>query len=106
MRKHLAPPALAALALGLASCGSPCQDLADRICDCEPAGPLRDNCKSSVSTQIGSVQPSAEEQSVCEERLASCPDFEANPDQCQELKTAQGKEKCGLAEPESDGGTP
>jgi hypothetical protein len=104
MRKLLAPAAVSALALGLAGCGSPCQDLADRICDCQPAGALRDNCKSSVSAQVGSVEPTEADQRFCEERLAICPDFESSPDRCQELETQKGKEDCGLAIPA--GGAP
>ncbi len=100
---------LAPLALGLlclAGCGSPCQDLADRICNCQPAGTLRDNCKSSVKNQIGTTKPSSSDQSLCAEKLKSCPDPESTPSQCQVLETEAGKEACGLAFPEADGGVP
>ena len=107
MRKLIAPAALTALALlGLAHCGSPCQDLAERICNCQPAGPLRDNCKSSVKTQIGSTQPSGADQSFCAAKLKDCPDPDSTPSQCQVLQTQAGKEACGLAFPEADGGVP
>ncbi len=107
MRKVFAPAALAALilGLGLAACGSPCQDLAERICNCQPAGALRDNCKSSVKTQIGSLQPTGADQSFCADRLKTCPDPESTPSQCEALQTQAGKEACGLAFPEADGGT-
>ncbi len=103
MRKLLAPLALAALALGPVGCGSPCQDLAERICSCQPAGTLRDNCNSSVKTQIGSLQPSGNDQAFCAQKLKECPDFGAHQDQCPVLQTQQGKAECGLAFP--DGGT-
>jgi len=106
MLRLLAPAALAALALGLAGCGSPCQDLAERICNCQPAGGLRDNCKSSVKTQIDSLQPSAGDQSICTEKLQTCPDPESTPGQCEKIQTQAGKEACGLAFPAADGGTP
>ncbi len=106
MRKTLATTALAALALlGLTHCGSPCQDLAERICNCQPSGPLRDNCKSSVKTQISASNPTSDAQAFCAQKLADCPDPESTPTQCQKLQTKQGKEDCGLAFP-SDAGTP
>jgi hypothetical protein len=99
MRKLLAPLALAVLALGLTGCGSACQDLAGRICSCQPAGALRDNCNSSVKTQIGSLQPSGADQAFCAQKLKDCPDFESRPDECPQLLTAAGKVACGLAYP-------
>jgi hypothetical protein len=105
MQKAVAAAALAALALlGLAHCGSPCQDLADRICNCQPAGTLQDNCKSSVKTQISSSNPTGDDQAFCADRLKTCPDPNSTPSQCQVLNTQKGKEECGLAFP-ADGGT-
>ena len=101
---RLAPLPLALL--GMIGCGSPCQDLADRICNCQPAGTLRDSCKSSVKNQIGSANPSSSDQSTCSEKLKTCPDPESTPSQCQVLETQAGKEACGLAFPEADGGVP
>ncbi len=104
MRKLLVTTALAALGLlGVAHCGSPCQDLADRICDCQPAGTLRDNCTSSVKTQIGSTNPTDADQAFCAQKLKECPDFGSSPGDCPVLQTPDGKEKCGLAF--ADGGT-
>lgn len=99
MRRLLATTALAALALLGPGCGSPCQDLADRICNCQPAGTLRDNCKSSVKTQLGSSNPNGADQAFCADRLQHCPDPESTPAQCQALQTPAGKEACGLAFP-------
>jgi hypothetical protein len=98
---------LAPLALGLlcaVGCGSPCQDLADRICNCQPSGTLRDSCKSSVKNQIDAAKPTSSDQSYCSDRLKTCPDPESTPSQCQVLETQAGKEACGLAFPETDGG--
>src|SRR5512144_2679003 len=98
MKKLLAATALSALALlGLAHCGSPCQDLADRICNCQPAGTLQDNCKSSVKTQIGATNPTGADQAFCAARLKDCPDPSSDPGQCQVLQTQKGKAACGLA---------
>jgi len=105
MRKLLATTAIATVALlGLAQCGSPCQDLAERICNCQPAGTLRDNCKSSAKQQIGSSNPTSSDQAFCADRLQHCPDPASTPTQCQVLQTQQGKEDCGLAFP-ADAGT-
>ena len=96
---------LLALAAGTAACGSPCQDLADRICNCKPAGSLRDNCKSSVSNQIGGngQRPGETDQKRCEALLATCPDPESNAHQCEVLQTEEGKVACGLAYPTDAG---
>ena len=85
----------------LAACGSPCQDLGDRICDCRPPGVLRDQCKTAVKTQLGSgVQtPGKADETFCQEKLATCPDPGSDPGVCDQLNTAAGKVACGLAYP-------
>jgi hypothetical protein len=90
---------LLALAAGAAACGSPCQDLADRICNCQPAGTVRDSCKASVSNQIGGSgqHPVDADQKRCQELLATCPDPASNANQCDILQTEEGKIACGLA---------
>jgi len=108
MRKLLATLALPALlALGLAGCGSPCQDLADRICNCQSAGAVRDNCKASVKNELGATKPSSADQHACQLVLDSgkCPDPETDSKECDRLQTAQGKIDCGLAF-SPDAGTP
>jgi hypothetical protein len=97
---------LVAVAAGIVACGSPCQDLADRICNCQPAGFLRDNCKSSVKNQIGGngQRPGDSDQKACQALLGTCPDPESNPRQCEVLATPEGKIECGLAFP-ADAGT-
>jgi hypothetical protein len=100
MRRSL-PPMLLLLALAAAGCGSPCQELADRVCDCQTAGPLRDSCKSAVGSQIssGAQRPESADQSFCESKLATCPEPLGIPGQCELLQTAAGKEACGLSYP-------
>ncbi|HYS79357.1 MAG TPA: hypothetical protein VEM76_01535, partial [Anaeromyxobacteraceae bacterium] len=79
-------------------CGSACQDLGDRICSCQPVGSLRDSCKASIRNELGNVvKPGDAEQKVCAQLLGKCPDFEAHPDQCRLLDTAQTKQDCGMA---------
>ena len=86
-----------ALLLSAAGCGSPCGDLAGRICNCQPLGPLRDNCNIAVQTQLGSA--GTPDQSFCQQKLATCPDPLVQPQVCDALNTAAGKAACGIAYP-------
>lgn len=102
MTTRLALATVAAAALvSVAACGSACQDLGSRICSCQPAGTLRDNCNSSIRNELGSSygQASAADQAFCQEKLGTCPDFGTHPDQCPVLNTAAGMQECGLAYP-------
>jgi hypothetical protein len=93
--------ALLPLLAFLGACGSPCQELAERICQCELAGAIRDNCKASVRNQIGSgvQKPDDDDQKFCQAKLDTCPDPGKVPEQCNVLRTAAGKEACGIAFP-------
>ena len=98
MRASPAVLLLGALA-AIVGCGSPCQDLADRICDCQPAGTLRDSCKSSVKNQIGSgaQRPTDADQVFCQQKLQTCKDPLEDGAACTRLQSPQGKVDCGLA---------
>ncbi len=104
--RPLAIPALL-LAAAAVACSSPCQDLANRICDCTPAGSLRDNCKNSVKNQInnGVQKPTDADQTFCESKLATCPDSggDINSAACHALLSPAGKVACGLAYPPATG---
>ncbi len=91
--------ALAGLAVAAAAaCGSPCQDLAERICNCSFAGVARDSCVTQVKNQLGgSGQPGSADQSFCQQKLATCKDPGDDPAMCQRLLTPQGRQDCGLA---------
>ncbi len=99
----LLPPLI--LAAALAGCGSPCQDLADRICACQPAGSLRDSCASSVGNQIGGSgqHPQSADQKYCQSLLdgtatqPACPDPGKDSEACNFMQTPQGKVACGLS---------
>lgn len=95
MRPALALTAALALAAG---CGSPCQDLANRICQCRAAGILQDNCKTAVKNQLASgVQsPGPADEQYCQAKLATCHE-QPNAALCDWINTTQGKEACGLA---------
>jgi hypothetical protein len=91
--------ASAALLALLCACSSPCQDLATRICECEPSGAERTLCQRSIEDQIGSgnPRPGDSEQDFCEQKLATCPDPGDSPQVCTDLQTEEGMRRCGLA---------
>ncbi len=94
-----------AAALGAAGCSSVCQDLGDRICQCEAEGQVRNNCKTNVKARVRASAPDANEQAYCEALLGSCPDPGGDRTQCAwMLNTCPGKVACGLALPEPGGG--
>jgi hypothetical protein len=105
--KSLHPLVLAlglALAVGAAGCSSPCQDLGDRICQCEPEGQVRNNCKTNVKARVRAAAPTSGEASYCSAVLGSCPDPGGDVNMCAYmLNTCAGKVACGLALPLPDG---
>jgi hypothetical protein len=105
--KSLHPLVLAlglALAIGAAGCSSPCQDLGDRICQCEPEGQVRNNCKTNVKARVRAAAPTSGEASYCSAVLGSCPDPGGDVNKCAYmLNTCAGKVACGLALPLPDG---
>jgi len=98
--KHLALAALlasAGLALG---CGSPCQDLAQRICSCQPVGVFRDNCNNAAKNQLSNgPSPTSADEQRCTDLLKTCPDPAHDAFACDEMNTATGKAECGMALP-------
>lgn len=104
------PRALIALSVAgavaaAAGCGSPCQDLAERICNCNFTGSPRDSCISSIKNQLGNSNPSDADQSFCQSKLATCPDPSDDASICQRILTAAGKRACGLAYDPPAGGS-
>jgi len=71
-----------ALALGAVGCSTPCQDLGDRICNCEAEGQIRNNCKSNVKARVKAANATNSEQDYCDAKLATCPDPNGNIDTC------------------------
>lgn len=94
-----------ALALGAAGCSSPCQDLGDRICQCEGEGQVRNNCKTNVKARVKAAAPDGNETDYCSNLLGSCPDPNGDVNACAYmLNTCPGKVACGLALPTPGGG--
>jgi hypothetical protein len=98
LRSALAVVALSAL---LGACGSPCEDLATRICECDAGGRSRSDCEESLKDQIenGNPGPAGAQQDFCEAKLRTCPDPSDDRTICERLETEEGKVACGLAYP-------
>jgi hypothetical protein len=79
------------LSLLLASaCATPCEELAERRCACEPTVSERNACENRAEQQRSRHPPSDADEERCERLLRTC--------DCARLRTAQGKRDCGLAE--------
>jgi hypothetical protein len=90
-----------ALALGAAGCSTPCQDLGDRICNCEAEGTVRNNCKTNVKARVKAAGVTTSDQDFCQATLATCPDPAGDLDVCAYiLNTCPGRVACGQAFPE------
>ena len=84
---------LVAAALALAGCpDSPCQELGERLCACQP-GTTRDTCTTRVEDLLEDQDPG---EGFCEERLTTCNAPEGAVF-CEWLLTEGGKANCGLA---------
>jgi hypothetical protein len=107
MRSRLSLPLAfgLALAIGAMGCSTPCQDLGDRICNCEAEGQIRNNCKTNVKARVNASNATTSEQDYCEAKLATCPDPNGNIETCAYvLNTCPGRVACGLALPTPGGG--
>ncbi len=83
---------LLAASLALAACGtSPCQELGERICKCQP-GLDSTTCKSQVERLLKSENPG---KATCEALLDSC-NAPSGLDLCEWMLTEPGRAACGL----------
>lgn len=105
MRKLLALASALTSSLVL-GCSTPCEDLAERICNCQlPGGSARDACISGAGSQIDSAtqRPSDADQNHCTELLKTCHagsyDVAAGRS-CSFLQTVEGQVACGIADPQ------
>jgi hypothetical protein len=89
MRRPATLALLAASALlALAGCSSPCRELSEKLCDClKPVE--REECQRTAANEERRLEPTAEDEMVCEEKLETCT--------CEALETDEGKRACGLA---------
>lgn len=94
MTKIISIFALAVFLVGstsfLSGCGSACEDLADKICKCQPTRLKEDTCRISIDAAKKNMDLSSEQEDVCQEILDSgnCT--------CEAL-AAEDYQACGLA---------
>jgi len=81
--------AIAASALALGACKSPCRQLSEKLCECEPNTLERENCLQQASADESRADPTAEDHEVCAALLDKC--------DCTQIDTPEGKRNCGLA---------
>jgi len=101
LMRRLGLTLLALLALPLAGCGNPCQDLGDRLCACSGGGTSADTCKQQIANLLKDAGANSSDEAFCDAKLATCqlPDQPAGLDFCEWLRTETGKVACGLANP-------
>ena len=104
-RRLLALALGAGIVVGGAGCGSACETLADRVCDCLSGGQIQSDCKKNVQARIGASGATAAEQSNCQALLATCPVPNGDVNVCSWISnTCAGRVACGLALPLPGGG--
>lgn len=85
--------------LALAACKSPCRELSERVCECRESRFEQERCRQNAAANEGRLEPGAEAEALCEQRLEECPD-PAEGDRialCEELeKSEERKVACGL----------
>ena len=77
-------------ALLIAACSTPCQELARKICACEPTTSARSACERRAAQVENTSTVDQAQQDFCERHVDGC--------DCNALDTAAGKVACGLAE--------
>mgnify|MGYP001320360443 FL=1 len=77
-------------ATSLGGCATPCEELAEKRCSCEPTITERNACENRAEQQRSRRPPTSADEDRCEALLETC--------SCDRLRTAEGKRACGLAE--------
>ncbi len=75
MIKSISIVAFSALMFGsglfLGGCGSACEDLADKICKCQPTRIKEDTCRISIDAAKKNLDLTSEQEDTCQEILDS-----------------------------------
>ncbi len=89
MRRSFATAVLSLALLALSGCKGPCRELSEKLCDCYTNSLEREFCIRRASNDEAAVEPTAEQEAVCEQKLETCT--------CEIKDTPEGKEACGLS---------
>jgi uncharacterized protein YgiB involved in biofilm formation len=99
MRRSVAFAVLSLALLGLAGCKGSCRELSEKLCDCSTNSVQRELCTRRAANDEARVEPTAEQEALCEERLAECNCEVLGPDRddVSEEEINEAKRACGLA---------
>jgi hypothetical protein len=64
-------PALVLCSLLAAGCATPCEDLAHKVCDCQPTRAKQDRCDTAIDAAVQNMDLSSEEDDRCQAILDS-----------------------------------
>jgi hypothetical protein len=83
-------------------CHTPCLDLANQICQCQPDTTSQGNCQTNAQNAEATFSVRGQDDAFCQQKL------DEGVCDCNRLDTLQGRINCGLAYPtvSPDGGTP
>jgi hypothetical protein len=74
---------------GLTGCKGACRELSEKLCDCSTNSVEKELCLQRAAQEESRVEPTEEDEVVCEERLEGC--------DCRRIETEEGKRACGLS---------
>ena len=83
----------------VAGCSTPCLDLANQICKCQPDTTSQSNCQTNASNAGSTFTVRSQDNEYCQQKLdeGAC--------DCNKLNTPEGRANCGLSYPAADAGT-
>jgi hypothetical protein len=99
MRRPAAFAVLFLALLGLSGCKGACRELSEKLCDCSTNSVQRELCIRKAANDEARIEPSSEQEAVCEARLDSCncDALRPNQDDVSDEAINQAKVACGLA---------
>jgi hypothetical protein len=71
MRVIIAAVCTSCLSLGVFACGSACEDLANKVCRCQPTEAKKDRCKINIDAAVRNFDLSDEQEDRCQKILDS-----------------------------------
>lgn len=96
MRRSAAIAVLSLALLGLPGCKSACRELSEKLCDCSTTSLERELCVRRAANDEALIEPTAEDEAVCEAKLPAC-DCKKIQDARTPEEQLEAKQACGLA---------